>query len=313
MTMKAKVGGAKMADAKRGEGRRGLGRGMSALLDEAPPASAQDGRPAAGTLDVPIELIRRNADQPRRRFAPEELDELAASIRERGVIQPILVRPREGAEGDYQIVAGERRWRAAQLAGLRTIPVLIRDLDELETMEVALIENIQRADLNALEEARGYAAMSKRFGRNAETIAKIVGKSRSHVANTLRLMRLPVSVQDDLEAGRLTAGHARALLDRDDAAELAARVIRQGLNVRQTEALARRARTPDPKGGTPKPAREKDADTRDLERNLANVLGLQVEILHAGDRGELRVAYKSLEQLDDLCERLMRAAPSRGL
>jgi ParB family chromosome partitioning protein len=214
--------------------------------------------------------------------------------------------------GEYQIVAGERRWRAAQMAGLRAIPALVRDLDELEVMEVALIENIQRTDLNALEEARGYGAMTKRFGRSAEAIAKIVGKSRSHVANTLRLMRLPASVQEHLEAGRLTAGHARALLDLDDAPGLAERIIKQGLNVRQTEALAKRAREGDVASG-PRAKRTpvKDADARDLERNLGNVLGLNVEIRHAGRAGELRIAYKSLEQLDDLCVRLMRAAPPR--
>jgi ParB family chromosome partitioning protein len=182
----------------------------------------------------------------------------------------------------------------------------------LEVMEVALIENIQRTDLNALEEARGYGAMTKRFGRSAEAIAKIVGKSRSHVANTLRLMRLPASVQEHLEAGRLTAGHARALLDLDDAPGLAERIIKQGLNVRQTEALAKRAREGAIAAG-PRPKRTpvKDADARDLERNLGNVLGLNVEIRHAGRAGELRIAYKSLEQLDDLCVRLMRAAPPR--
>jgi len=294
------------------EGRRGLGRGLSALLDEAQAASTPEGRAAVGTLDLPIELVRRNPDQPRRAFAPDDLDELAASIRERGVIQPILVRPLVDVPGEYQIVAGERRWRAAQMAGLRAIPALVRDLDELEVMEVALIENIQRTDLNALEEARGYGAMTKRFGRSAETIAKIVGKSRSHVANTLRLMRLPASVQEHLEAGRLTAGHARSLLDLDDAPGLAERIIKQGLNVRQTEALAKRARegavAAGPRSkGTP----VKDADARDLERNLGNVLGLNVEIRHAGRAGELRIAYKSFEQLDDLCVRLMRAAPPR--
>lgn len=293
------------------EGRRGLGRGLSALLDEARFAATPDERRAAGTLDVPIELIRRNPDQPRRAFPAEELDELARSIRERGVIQPILVRPLPEAQGEYQIVAGERRWRAAQLAGLHAIPALVRELDELEVMELALIENIQRADLNALEEARGYGAMSLRFGRSAETIAKIVGKSRSHVANTLRLMRLPASVQEHLEAGRLTAGHARALLDLDDAPELAARIIKEGLNVRQTEALASRVRGPESARPRAIKTLTKDADTRDLEGNLSDTLGLDVEIRHAGGAGEVRIAYKSLEQLDDLCVRLMRAAQGR--
>lgn len=293
------------------EGRRGLGRGLSALLDEARGASTPEERLEGGAMDLPIELIRRNPDQPRHAFPAEELGELAASIRERGVIQPILVRPLPETQGEYQIVAGERRWRAAQLAGLREIPALVRELDELEVMELALIENIQRADLNALEEARGYGAMSLRFGRSAETIAKIVGKSRSHVANTLRLMRLPASVQEHLEAGRLTAGHARALLELDDAPDLAERIIKEGLNVRQTEALASRKRGPG--GSRPRASKtlNKDADTRDLEANLSDVLGLGVDIRHAGGAGEVRIAYGSLEQLDDLCVRLMRAAQAR--
>ena len=292
------------------EGRRGLGRGLSALLDEAQAATTPEGRRAAGVLDVPIELIRRNAEQPRRIFNTDHLDELAASIRERGVIQPILVRPLPDHPGEYQIVAGERRWRAAQLAGLRAIPALVRDLNEMEVMEVALIENVQRADLNALEEARGYAALAKRFTRSTETIAKTVGKSRSHVANTLRLMRLPIAVQEHLESGRLTAGHARALLDLDDAVEIAQRIIKQGLNVRQTEAIAKRARG----AVLPLPAKVnvgRDPDTLDLERLLANELGLSVEIRGAGETGELRISYASLEQLDDVCARLTRRAPAR--
>jgi len=292
--------------------RRGLGRGLSALLDEAETASTPEGRRAVGALDIPIELIRRNPKQPRRRFAEEELGELAASIGKRGVLQPILVRPLPDTDGEYQIVAGERRWRAAQQAGLRAIPALVRDLDELEAMEVAIIENIQRTDLNALEEARGYAAMSERFNRSAETIAGIVGKSRVHVANTLRLMRLPNAVQAHLEAGRLTAGHARTLIDLDEAEAFAERIVKGGLNVRQAEAMARRARAAPSRNA--RPAREKtegDNDTRALESDLSEVLGLAVEIRDKGGAGEIRIAYATLEQLDDLCRRLMRAAPSR--
>ena len=295
------------------EGRRGLGRGLSALLDEARAATTPEGREAAGAMDLPIEAIRRNPEQPRREFDAGALDELAESIRERGVIQPILVRPLPGIAGEYQIVVGERRWRAAQLAGLRAIPALVRDLDELAVMEIALIENIQRADLNALEEARGYVAMTKRFGRSAEAIAKIVGKSRSHVANTVRLTRLPAAVQDHLGAGRLTAGHARALLDLDEAPQIAARIIAQGLNVRQTEALVRHAR--DPKtGGRPraKAARKKDADTRDLEDSLRDALGLNVVIRDVAGKGEVRISYQSLEQLDDLCARMLRGGPLKA-
>jgi ParB family chromosome partitioning protein len=293
------------------EGRRGLGRGLSALLDEADSAATPEARKALGVREVPIELIKRNPDQPRRFFGETELAELADSIRERGVIQPILVRPLPETDGEFQIVAGERRWRAAQLAGLHAMPALVRELDDLEVMELALIENIQRADLNALEEARGYDAMAQRFNRSSEAIAKVVGKSRSHVANTLRLMRLPGVVQAHIEEGRLTAGHARALLDLDDAVALADRVIRQGLSVRQTEALARTAKR-DEAAGLRKPKGEaaKDADTRSLEADLEDVLGLKVEIRDRNGAGEMRIAYGTLEQLDDLCRRLSRPGGS---
>ena len=284
------------------ESRRGLGRGLSALLEETHAASTPEERRAAGVLDIPIELIHANADQPRRNFAEPDLEELATSIRERGILQPILLRPAPGVRGEYQIVAGERRWRAAQRVGLRAVPALVRELDDLEVMEVALIENIQRADLNALEEARGYASMMERYPRNAEQIAAVVGKSRSHVANTLRLMRLPRGVQEHLEAGRLSAGHARALLDLDDAETLADRVIKGGLNVRQTEALTRGVRgRSSPSSGRP---RRKDADTVALENDLAEVLGLEVRIDDRDGAGEVRIAYTSLEQLDDICRRL---------
>jgi ParB family chromosome partitioning protein len=278
------------------------------LLDEVNAASTPEGRRAAGVLDVAIELIRPNPDQPRRAFGSEELAELAGSIRERGVLQPILVRPAPGQEKAYQIIAGERRWRAAQQAGLRAVPALVRDLADQEVMEFALIENIQRADLNALEEARGYDVMAQRFQRSADAIAKAVGKSRSHVANTLRLMRLPAAVQEHIEEGRLTAGHARALLDLDDAVTLAERVVRQGLSVRQTEDLARASKRGAAAPRRPKGAPAKDADTRSLEADLGEALGLRVEIRHQGDAGEVRIAYGSLEQLDDLCRRLSRPA-----
>ncbi len=288
------------------ESRRGLGRGLSALLEETQAAATPEGRRAAGVLDIPIELIHPNPDQPRRNFAETDLEELATSIRERGVLQPILLRPAPGVPGEYQIVAGERRWRAAQRAQLRAIPALVRDLDDLEVMEVALIENIQRADLNALEEARGYASMMERYPRNAEQIAAVVGKSRSHVANTLRLMRLPRGVQEHLEAGRLTAGHARALLDLDDAETLADRVIKGGLNVRQTEALTRGARVRSSRSAAGH--RAKDADTVALENDLAELLGLTVRIDDKDGSGEVRIGYASLEQLDDICRRLSHPA-----
>ena len=286
------------------EGRRGLGRGLSALLDEAETASAADQKRAVGTAELPIDLIHRNPDQPRRRFSDDELDELAASIRERGVLQPILVRKRPNGEDGYQIVAGERRWRAAQRAGLRMVPALVRDLGDSEVMEIALIENLQREDLRPLEEAHAYQSIIERFGHTQEALADIVGKSRSHIANTLRLRRLPPSVQSLLEDGSLTAGHARALLDVPGADALAREIVDRGLNVRQTEALARRG--PARAGRKPKP--DKDADTRALENDLAEILGLGVEIhIAKNGAGEVRIRYAALEQLDDLCRRLTRA------
>jgi ParB family chromosome partitioning protein len=285
------------------EGRRGLGRGLSALLDEAETVGAS-GRPV-GAREIPIEFLRRNPDQPRRSFAEPELDELAQSIREKGVLQPILVRPMPGESAEYQVVAGERRWRAAQRAGLHSVPAIVRDLGDLEVLEIALIENIQRADLGPLEEARGYATMIDRFSRTQDSVAAMVSKSRSHVANTLRLLRLPPAVQEHLEAGRLTSGHARALVDHTAAETLAARIIALGLSVRQAEVLARRdAKTATPRSGR---GRAADADTRALENDLSEVLGLAVAILDKGGTGELRVHYQNLEQLDDLCRRLTQS------
>lgn len=290
------------------ETRRGLGRGLSALLDEQTAAAVGDdgGPPPSGVRELPIEQIRRNPDQPRRDFPEAEIDELAASIRENGVLQPILVRPHPDGSGDWQIVAGERRWRAAQRAALREIPAVVRALDDLAALEIAIIENVQRADLNAIEEAGGYKALIERFGRTQEAVAQAVGKSRSHVANALRLLALPDAVQLELRAGRLTAGHARAIAAAPDPAALARAVVDRGLNVRETEALARRAQAGD--AARPAAARGgKDADTRALEDDLAEVLGLKVEIFDRNGAGELRVSYATLEQLDDLCRRLTQA------
>jgi ParB family transcriptional regulator, chromosome partitioning protein len=284
--------------------RRGLGRGLSALLGEADAAGAGDAPRPGDSRDLPIELIERNADQPRRDFDEEELEALAASIRERGVLQPILVRPSPLTQGRYQIVAGERRWRAAQRAGLRELPAVIRELDDLKTLEIAIIENVQRVDLNAIEEAFGYRDLIDRFGRTQDEIAQIVGKSRSHVANAIRLLGLPEAVQQDLRAGRLSAGHARALAAAPDPEALARQVLAQGLNVREAEALARRAQAP--RRPTPSSAGGKDADTRALEEDLSDALGLSVEINDRGGAGEVRVRYGSLEQLDELCRRLTR-------
>lgn len=283
---------------------RGLGRGLSALLGDSDVMDAPAGasRPATRPTEVAVELLRRNPEQPRRQFTESDLEELAESIREKGVLQPILVRPAPGAEGEWQIVAGERRWRAAQRAGLKEIPVLIRDLDDLEVLEVAIVENVQRADLNAIEEAMGYKVLLERFGRTQDVVAKSVGKSRAHVANTLRLLQLPEDVQQHLSAGRISAGHARAIATAEDPSALARRVVEEGLNVRQAEALGK-ARAPEAKVG--RGARKtRNADIHALEQDLEDVLGLSVEVRDQDGRGELRLKYASLEQLDDLCRRL---------
>ncbi|MGC1304510.1 MAG: ParB/RepB/Spo0J family partition protein [Caulobacteraceae bacterium] len=294
--------------------RRGLGRGLSALLGEAEPIGAPVGERASGVapMETPVELLRRNPDQPRRMFSEPELEELAASIRERGVLQPILVRPAPGAPGEYQIVAGERRWRAAQRANLHTVPVIVRTFDDAEVAEIGVIENIQRADLNALEEAQGYRLLMDRFGRTQEAIAKTVGKSRSHIANMLRLLNLPGPVRELVEAGRLSAGHARAIAASPDPAYLAKTIVEGELSVRQAEALARKAQDRVERAQTrtssgDRPARGgggKDADTRALEQDLSDALGLAVEIVDREGAGEVRVRYASLEQLDNICQRL---------
>ncbi|MDG2521540.1 ParB/RepB/Spo0J family partition protein [Caulobacter segnis] len=296
------------------EGRRGLGRGLSALLGEAETATAAAPGAPGGPNEVSIELIRRNADQPRRVFSEELLEELSASIKEKGVLQPILVRPAPGAEGEYQIVAGERRWRAAQRAGLRSMPVLVRDLDDLQVLEIGIVENVQRADLNAVEEAQSYRALMEKFGRTQEDVAHVVGKSRSHVANILRLLTLPEEVQNLLSEGLITAGHAKAIASAEDPAALARLVIEKGLSVRETEALAKRggdmgAENKAPSPAMPRAPRVKDADTQALEADLSDVLGLDVVIDDRGGVGELRVRYATLEQLDDLCRRLTQTSP----
>ena len=291
------------------DNRRGLGRGLSALLDEAgAAAAAEGGEVPSGWRETPIELIRRNPEQPRRDFNEADIEALAESIRERGVLQPILVRPDPGSPGEFQIVAGERRWRAAQRAGLRHMPVVVRELDDLAAFEIAIIENVQRSDLNPIEEALGYKTLIDRFGRTQEAVAQTVGKSRSHVANALRLLALPESMQADLRNGRLSAGHARALAGAPDAAALANLVIDKGYSVREAEALARKAhgREADRPARAARSAPSHDADTRALEEDLTEVLGLAVEVIDRGGAGELRIRYANLEQLDDVCRRLTR-------
>jgi ParB family chromosome partitioning protein len=286
------------------EGRRGLGRGLSALLDEVESAQVSAAGPApAGSMEIPIESIRPNPDQPRRHFDETELEELAASIRGKGVLQPILVRPSMYA-GEYQIVAGERRWRAAQRTGVRAIPALIRSLSDEEVLEIALIENIQRADLSPIEEAEGYRLMVERYGRTQALVADAVGKSRVHVANALRLLQLPDGVQAMVREGRLTPGHVRPLIGKANAEVLANELIDRRLNVRQAEALARAPG--DRRGARASRRSNKDADTVALESDLSEALGLPVAVHDDGGSGEVHIRYSTLEQLDDICRRLTR-------
>ena len=291
------------------ERQRGLGRGLSALLGENVAEPAGTGSAPTGVQMAPIESLKPNPDQPRKIFTQADLDELAASIRDKGVLQPILVRTQPGETGVWQIIAGERRWRASQAARLTEVPIVIREMDDVEVFEVAIIENVQRADLNPLEEADAYRMLMERFGRTQDAVAGIVGKSRSHIANTLRLLQLPEEVLAYVRTGKLSAGHARALITAPDPAALAAQVEREGLNVRQTEALARRAaegpRPDKARAASPGPAGS--ADTAALEQDLADALGLKVAVSDKGGRGELTLSYASLDQLDDLCRRLMRS------
>lgn len=281
--------------------KRGLGRGLSALLGDVEETNLATGTgEAASVREIPIELIHANPDQPRTQFVAAEIEELADSIRGKGVLQPILVRPDPGAAGGFQIVAGERRWRASQKAGLRVMPALVRELDDRQVLEIAVIENVQRANLNPMEEAAAYQQLVDRFGHTQDEVAQSVGKSRSHVANTLRLMNLPASVREMVLEGKLTAGHARAILTADDPAALAQEIVARGLSVRDAEALVRK---PAP-GGKARSRPSKDTDTLALESDLSDVLGLDVEVVDRGGVGELRIKYATLEQLDELCRRL---------
>jgi len=287
------------------EQKRGLGRGLSALLEDVaePQDAAAEAAASAtpgGGQTLPIELIRRNPDQPRRHFDEAEIESLARSIGEKGLLQPILVRPSPSLPGEYQIVAGERRWRAAQQARLTVVPVVIRELNDSETLEIAILENVQRSDLNPVEEAAGYKALMDRFGHTQEDVSQAVGKTRVHVANTVRLLTLPEEVQGLVIDGKLTAGHARAVMAAEDPAALARRVVAEGLNVRQAEALAKAPAEKAP----PKVRTGKDVNTLDLEKRLSEALGLGVEIIDRDGSGEVRVKYRALEQLDFVCRRL---------
>ncbi|MCC1492456.1 ParB/RepB/Spo0J family partition protein [Cognatishimia sp. F0-27] len=286
---------------ERKEPRRGLGRGLSALMADVEPAVSTS-RPAPDRT-IPIEQIAPNPDQPRRSFSDDELKELAASIATKGIIQPIIVRKAPSDDGTYQIVAGERRWRAAQMAQLHEVPAIIRDFTDIEILEVAIIENIQRADLNPIEEAAGYKQLMHRFGHTQEKLSEALGKSRSHIANLMRLLNLPDSVQDMVSTGVLTAGHARALITAPNPEELAEKIRDRGLTVREAERLA--------KEKTPKqrPNRmgalelDGDADTRALEADLSAALGMSVKIEHKPNQesGRVSIKYDTLEKLDALC------------
>lgn len=268
-----------------------------------------DGGPApAGVRMAPIETLKPNPDQPRKTFNKDDLDELAASIRDKGVLQPILVRSQPGEDGVWQIIAGERRWRAAQQARLTQVPVIVHEMDDVAVLEVAIIENVQRSDLNPLEEAEAYAQLMERFGRTQDAVAGVVGKSRSHVANTLRLLQLPERVLFYVREGKLSAGHARALITAPDPGDLADQIYMDGLSVRQTEALVRRLAAGVKPGKTRATAADSggSADGAALEQDLADALGLKVQLSDRGGKGELTIRYGTLEQLDDLCRRLMR-------
>ncbi len=296
------------------EPRRGLGRGLSALMADVEPRQPQsdsvsevNNRP---DRLIPVERIVPNPDQPRRSFTESQLVELADSIRTKGIIQPLIVRPRPGGDGDeYEIVAGERRWRAAQMAQLHEVPVLIRDFTDTEVLEVAIIENIQRADLNAIEEAAGYRQLMTRFGHTQEKLAEALGKSRSHIANLLRLLNLPDDVQTHVVNGNLSAGHARALITAPNPSELASNIVKRGLSVRETEKLSRaasEAADPDrPRRKRPEGAFDfdKDADTKALEGDLSATLGMRVSVDHkpGQETGRVTITYDTLEQLDALC------------
>jgi ParB family chromosome partitioning protein len=283
--------------------KRGLGRGLSSLIPDAPGETATA---IAGVKSVPIEFLKPSPFQPRRRFADDEIDGLADSIRAKGVMQPLLVRSSPDDRTRYEIIAGERRWRAAQRAGLHDLPVLVRDLSDRDTLEVALLENIQREDLSPLEEAEGYQRLIDEFGHTQQELADTIGKSRSHIANLLRLLQLPATVRTLLENGALSAGHARALISARDPSALARTIVDKGLNVRQTEMLVRREKDHvNSTNGLSKPSlNHKDPDTVALERELSSELGLNVALKPRGKGGVVSISYRSLDQLDGLLKRL---------
>ena len=286
--------------------KRRLGRGLAALIGDDIPEEVPLSQPmsaaaqALGLRSVPIAFIQASPNNPRKLFREEELQDLARSLREKGLLQPLVVRPIIGSNDRFELVAGERRWRAAQRAGLHEVPVLIRDLLDGEALEIALIENIQRSALNPVEEARAYSQLMQEFDYTQQQLAESLGKSRSHIANTLRLLNLPDLVRQQIEEGKLTAGHARALVATDAPEDLAQQIIALGLSVREAEQLSRDQAMP-----KDKTAPEKDANLAQLERQLSELLGLKVEIADKGRKGgALVISYKSLDQLDEVCRKL---------
>lgn len=284
--------------------KRGLGRGLSALMADVDLNPAETtGSPRRPEQYVPVEKIEPNPDQPRRDFEPAALEELAASIREKGVIQPLIVRKHPTKPDHYEIVAGERRWRASQMAKLHQLPVIIREFNDTEVLEVAIIENIQRADLNALEEALAYKQLMSRFGHTQEKLAEALSKSRSHIANLMRLLQLPEEVQGYLREGKLSAGHARAMITAEDPVGLARQAVAKTLSVRDVEKLAKKQQGGEERKARPKP--QKDADTRALEGDLSATIGMKVAIDHTSNgSGKITISYGDLEELDRLCQML---------
>ena len=286
------------------QARKRLGRGLAALIgDMDRPASPVQAPPVSPDMRIPIELIAPNPRNPRRHFDDAELSDLTQSIREHGLVQPIIVRPLP--EGRFELIAGERRWRASQRAGLDKVPAIVREVDDRVALELAIVENVQRSDLNPVEEALGYQQLMNEHGYTQADLGNVIGKSRSHVANTLRLLKLPPVIHDLINDGSLTAGHARALVTATDPAGLAKRIVEQGLSVRQVETLAQAATSEKRStAGKPKAGPEKDADMLALEKLLSDTIGLAVTIEHKAAGGQIRINYSTLEQLDDLCRRL---------
>lgn len=289
-----------------GKKQRGLGRGLSALMADVAEDRERSSAKRAPDHFVPTEKVFPNPDQPRRTFDMALLNDLSNSIREKGIIQPLIVRNRPGVEDTYEIVAGERRWRAAQQAQLHEIPVIVREFTDLEVLEVAIIENIQRADLNPVDEAAGYSQLMERFGHTQEKLAEALGKSRSYIANSMRLLQLPESVLVFLQDGRLSTGHARALITSDDPETLARKVIAKNLSVRETEKLAKTELPKKVNVRTRQVTGEKDADTRALEGDLSANLGMKVNLAHkpGQEKGDITISYDNLEQLDNICRLL---------